>query len=136
MTACAFGSRAMQFVEGHASVGACTYRQCQGSVWRRRDDNHHGEAACSVCTRPALAGLPALQSDLARSLAAQGSVEARRCLRQAIKALLADEFPAMRRVETASLHRGIAGSQHSFLPVPPGANKMQQLLQVQCCSRV
>ena len=36
----------------------------------------------------------------------------------------------MRHVETASLHRGIAGSQHSFLPVPPGANKMQQLLQV------
>jgi len=38
----------------------------------------------------------------------------------------------MRRIETASLHRGIAGSQHSFLPVPPGANKMQQLLQVRC----
>ena len=36
----------------------------------------------------------------------------------------------MRHVETASLHRGIAGSQHSFLPVPPGANKMQQLVQV------
>ena len=38
----------------------------------------------------------------------------------------------MRRIETASLHRGIAGSQHSFLPVPPGSNKMQQLLQVRC----
>jgi hypothetical protein len=49
---------------------------------------------------------------------------------QAIKGLLAEEFPRMRHVETASLHRGIAGSQHSFLPVPPGANKMQQLLQV------
>ena len=42
----------------------------------------------------------------------------------------------MRRIETASLHRGIAGSQHSFLPVPPGSNKMQQLLQVPCCSTV
>ena len=54
---------------------------------------------------------------------------------QAIKALLAEEFPAMRRIETASLHRGIAGSQHSFLPVPPGSNKMQQLLQVRRHSR-
>ena len=53
---------------------------------------------------------------------------------QAIKALLAEEFPAMRRIETASLHRGIAGSQHSFLPVPPGSNKMQQLLQVRRCT--
>ena len=49
---------------------------------------------------------------------------------QAIKRLVAEEFPDMRRCETASLHKGIAGSRHTFSPLPPGADKLAALLQV------
>ena len=51
---------------------------------------------------------------------------------QAVRKLLASEFPDLRRVETSSLHRGVAGARHSFLPAPPNANKLDVLAQVQC----
>ena len=47
-----------------------------------------------------------------------------------MKKLLAAEFPDLRRVETASLHRGVAGARHSFLPAPPNSNKLDVLAQV------
>ena len=36
----------------------------------------------------------------------------------------------MRRVETRSLHRAVAGSSHTFLPLPPHSDKMAALVQV------
>lgn len=41
-----------------------------------------------------------------------------------------EEFPGMRKLETSSLHRGVAGARHSFLPLPPAANKLDMLVQV------
>ena len=35
----------------------------------------------------------------------------------------------MRRVEMSSLHKGVSGSEHSFMPLPPGANKLTLLNQ-------
>ena len=35
----------------------------------------------------------------------------------------------MRRVETSSLHRGVAGARHAFVPMPAAANKLDLLLQ-------
>ena len=35
----------------------------------------------------------------------------------------------MRRVETSTLHRGVAGSEHSFMAVPVGGNKLHLLMQ-------
>jgi hypothetical protein len=36
----------------------------------------------------------------------------------------------MRKLETSSLHRGVVGARHSFLPLPPAANKLDLLIQV------
>ena len=36
----------------------------------------------------------------------------------------------MRQVETSSLHHGVAGARHTFVPLPPAANKLDLLLQV------
>lgn len=36
----------------------------------------------------------------------------------------------MKQIETATLHRGVAGARHTFLPLPPTANKLDLLLQV------
>lgn len=49
---------------------------------------------------------------------------------KAIKGLLSEEFPSMRRIETTTLHRGVAGSRHTFHAVPATANKLAVLLQV------
>ena len=48
---------------------------------------------------------------------------------QAVRKLLAAELPDLRRVETRSLHRGVAGARHGFLEVPPGSNKLDMLRQ-------
>ena len=32
-------------------------------------------------------------------------------------------------VETSSLHRGVAGARHGFLPLPPGADRLELLGQ-------
>ena len=50
-------------------------------------------------------------------------------LPQDIQKLLASEFPGMRHVKTSSLHRGVSGARHSFLPVPHDANKLDVLSQ-------
>ena len=49
---------------------------------------------------------------------------------QAIRRLLAEEFPELNFVETSTLHRGVAGARHSFLPSPPAQNKLDVLAQV------
>ena len=49
---------------------------------------------------------------------------------QAIRRLLAEEFPDLHFVETSTLHRGVAGARHSFLPAPPAQNKLDVLAQV------
>ncbi len=46
-----------------------------------------------------------------------------------MRKLLAGELPGLRRVETRSLHRGVAGARHGFMEVPPGANKLDMLRQ-------
>jgi hypothetical protein len=49
---------------------------------------------------------------------------------QAVKKLLAAEFPDLKRIETGSLHRGVAGARHSFLPALANSNKLDVLAQV------
>ena len=49
---------------------------------------------------------------------------------QAIRSLLSTEFPDLKHVETSSLHRGVAGARHNFLPSPPAQNKLDVLRQV------
>ena len=46
-----------------------------------------------------------------------------------MRKLLAAELPELRRVETQSLHRGVAGARHGFLEVPAGSNKLDMLRQ-------
>ena len=47
-----------------------------------------------------------------------------------IRALVATEFPGMRTLETSSLHKGVVGARHAFLPVPGTSDKLEHLLQV------
>ncbi len=49
---------------------------------------------------------------------------------QAIRSLLSAEFPDLKHVETSTLHRGVAGARHNFLPSPPTQNKLDVLRQV------
>jgi hypothetical protein len=52
---------------------------------------------------------------------------------QAIRKLLETEFPDLRIVQTSSLHKGVAGARHSFLPAPGNTNKLDVLAQVMHC---
>lgn len=36
----------------------------------------------------------------------------------------------MRTLETKTLHKGVAGARHAFLPLPPNSNKLDVLVQV------
>lgn len=38
----------------------------------------------------------------------------------------------MQRIETKSLHKGVAGARHTFLKQQPGQDKLNLLLQVRC----
>jgi superfamily II DNA/RNA helicase len=49
-------------------------------------------------------------------------------LKKAIEA----EFPDIEKAETASLHKGIKGSDHIFMPLQPGQDKLAALFQVWC----
>ena len=40
----------------------------------------------------------------------------------------------MRHIKTSSLHRGVAGARHSFLPVPALTNKLDLLSQACPCT--
>ncbi|KAK9809038.1 hypothetical protein WJX72_008266 [[Myrmecia] bisecta] len=51
-------------------------------------------------------------------------------LSKAVRQLLDKEFPGIQVVETKSLHKGVAGARHSFLPLPPEVNKLDLLAQV------
>lgn len=39
-------------------------------------------------------------------------------------------FPGVVKAETSTLHRGIRGSNHVFVPLPPGQDKLDMLFQV------
>ena len=49
---------------------------------------------------------------------------------QPIRRLLDEKFPDMQRIETKSLHKGVAGARHTFLKQQPGQDKLNLLLQV------
>ncbi|KAL3144224.1 hypothetical protein ABBQ32_004004 [Trebouxia sp. C0010 RCD-2024] len=51
-------------------------------------------------------------------------------LTKPIRRLLEEKFPDMRRIETKSLHKGVAGARHTFLKQQPGQDKLNLLLQV------
>lgn len=44
--------------------------------------------------------------------------------------LAEEECPRMRTLETKTLHKGVAGARHAFLPLPPNSNKLDVLVQV------
>lgn len=58
-----------------------------------------------------------------------------RAVAQAVRKLLEAELPELRRVETKSLHRGVAGARHGFLEVPSGSNKLDMLRQARSLLR-
>lgn len=47
-----------------------------------------------------------------------------------IRRLIQDIFPSIQTIETSTLHRGVAGARHSFLPVTAGTNKLDVAMQV------
>ena len=51
------------------------------------------------------------------------------CL-QPIRRLIATDFPGVRMLETDSLHKGISGSKHRFVTMPPGRDKFDLLDEV------
>ncbi|KAL3130557.1 hypothetical protein ABBQ38_008365 [Trebouxia sp. C0009 RCD-2024] len=51
-------------------------------------------------------------------------------LTKPIRRLLEEKFPDMQRIETKSLHKGVAGARHTFLKQQPGQDKLNLLLQV------
>lgn len=48
----------------------------------------------------------------------------------AVRQLVERRFPEMLTVETSSLHKGVHGSIHNFVPVPPGQSRLSALSQV------
>ena len=44
--------------------------------------------------------------------------------------MLDEQLPGVRRCETQGFHRGVAGSRHTFHPLPQGTDKLNMLLQV------
>lgn len=47
-----------------------------------------------------------------------------------IQRLIDDTFPSIRKMETKTLHRGVEGARHAFLPLSSGQDKLDLLLQV------
>ena len=47
-----------------------------------------------------------------------------------VKELARREFPGMLSAETSSLHKGISGSNHTFVPMRPNGNRMDSVTQV------
>jgi superfamily II DNA/RNA helicase len=50
-----------------------------------------------------------------------------------VKRLAEREFPGMVVAETASLHKGISGSNHTFVPMAPGRDRLDALAQARPC---
>jgi superfamily II DNA/RNA helicase len=50
----------------------------------------------------------------------------------AVRAGVKAEFPEMKTAETSTLHKGIVGSNHVFVPMPPGSNRLDILARVRC----
>lgn len=47
-----------------------------------------------------------------------------------LEKLVTKDFPGMVRAATSSLHKGVAGAQHSFMPLAPEQDKLHTLTQV------
>ena len=47
------------------------------------------------------------------------------CRVQAVTRLLDEQLPGVRRCETQGFHRGVAGSRHTFHPLPQGTDKLK-----------
>ena len=47
-----------------------------------------------------------------------------------VRKLVGENFPTIRTVETSSLHKGVVGARHTFLPVNAGVNKLDLAVQV------
>lgn len=54
---------------------------------------------------------------------------------QPIRRLIATDFANIRMLETQSLHKGIQGSKHRFMTLPPGRDKMDLLDEVRSKGR-
>ncbi len=51
-------------------------------------------------------------------------------LNKQVSKLLDRDFPTIARAATSSLHKGVAGAQHNFLPLTAEQNKLLTLTQV------
>ena len=51
-------------------------------------------------------------------------------LNKQLEKLLTRDFPGIVRAATSSLHKGVAGAQHSFMPMAPEQDKLHTLTQV------
>lgn len=51
-------------------------------------------------------------------------------LTRQVQRLIDETFPSIRKLETSSLHRGVAGARHSFIPLLSGQDKLDVLLQI------
>lgn len=49
---------------------------------------------------------------------------------KAVRRLVTENFPSIRAIETTSLHKGVQGARHTFLPASAGSNKLDILTQV------
>jgi len=47
-----------------------------------------------------------------------------------VESLVQSKFPKLRRIQTSTLHKGVSGSKHSFLPAQAGADKLGILSQL------
>lgn len=47
-----------------------------------------------------------------------------------VKHLVSSTFPKIRNVETSTLHKGVSGSRHTFLPANPGVDKLDITMQL------
>lgn len=49
---------------------------------------------------------------------------------KAVRRLIEEECPRMRTIETQTLHRGVVGARHTFLPLPGSGDRLDTLFQV------
>lgn len=50
-----------------------------------------------------------------------------------LRQLIRHEFPGMVTAQTTSLHKGITGSRHTFVPIEAGGDRLHALTQVRAC---
>ena len=47
-----------------------------------------------------------------------------------VESLVQSKFPKLRRIQTSTLHKGVSGSKHAFLPAQAGSDKLEILSQL------